>query len=77
MTTKYITMNRITERGSWYIDTHLTHEEALATQREQRIDYPGSVTRILKVKDDFFTDVTDELFAIDQIAEEKNAKSFD
>ncbi len=58
MTIKYMTLNKVSERGSWHNETHLTHEEALATRREQRIDYPGSVTRILKIENDVFSDIT-------------------
>ena len=61
MKTRYITMNKVTEGGLWYDDTHLTPEEAIATLFQQGIDYPGSVTRILKCEDNKFSDITDEI----------------
>ena len=61
MTIRYITMNKVTERGAWYDETHLTPEEAIATSFEQEIDYPGSITKILKCENNFFTDITDKI----------------
>ena len=61
MTIRYITMNKVTEGGLWYVDTHLTPEEAIATLFQQGIDYPGSITKILKCENNFFTDITDKI----------------
>ncbi len=61
MTIRYITMNKVTEGGLWYDDTHLTPEEAIATLFQQGIDYPGSITKILKCENNFFTDITDKI----------------
>ncbi len=69
MKTRYITMNKVTEGGSWYHDTHLTPEEAIATLFEQGNEYPNSVTRILEYEDNTFTDITDEMVGFGEDAD--------
>ena len=59
--TKYITMHKLSEKGTWYCDTHLTPAEAIATLFEQGNEYPNSVTRILKYEDNKFIDISDEI----------------
>ena len=77
MTIRYMTMHRISEKGSWYSDTHLTSAEAVATLFEHGNEYPNSVTRILKYENNTFTDITEAsqhiislMDAIDEIGEE-------
>ena len=61
MTIRYMTMHRISEKGSWYSDTHLTSAEAVATLFEHGNEYPNSVTRILKYEENKFIDISDEI----------------